>query len=219
MGIPVHEEFIWLRFVSNFPPGYEFIRNNLQGSKESLTRTVLENALWSRYNVQSGGKKGRTILDSALFVSGSRAGRGVGRVGGSGGTNMASWTEGVEVRGFHRRRITCNHCQKPGHIRPNCHERQYVKCRRWGHETVSCPSKVLTPKENGDKKKKDESAVMTVNQVSNYEVTAETKIDENDGGGTTCLLVLRLIKMFPRLGNCHQKLRPRDGLQTVDARN
>ena len=57
VGIPVHEKFIWLHFVDNLPPKYEFIKNNLQGSKEPLSRTVLEDALRSRYNVQSGGKK------------------------------------------------------------------------------------------------------------------------------------------------------------------
>ena len=76
--------------------------------------------------------------------------------------------------------MTCNNCHKPGHIRPNCPERQCFKCQGWGHEAVSCPSKVPTPNKNGDKKK-DESAVMAVNQDS--EVTVETKIDEKDGGG------------------------------------
>ena len=52
---------------------------------------------------------------------------------------------------------------------------------------------VPTPNENGDKKKKDESAViMAVNQDS--EVTAETKIDENDGGGTTCFIGVEIEK-------------------------
>ena len=59
VGIPVHEEFILLHFVDNLLPGFEFINNNLQGSKEPLTRTVLEDALRSKYNVQSGGKRGR----------------------------------------------------------------------------------------------------------------------------------------------------------------
>ena len=27
VGIPVHEEFIWLHFVDNLPPGHEFIRS------------------------------------------------------------------------------------------------------------------------------------------------------------------------------------------------
>ena len=78
VGIPVHEEFIWLHFGDNLPPGYEFIKNNLQGSKEPLIRTVLEDAPRSRFNVQSGGIKGKTIPDSALFVSGSKTGWGVG---------------------------------------------------------------------------------------------------------------------------------------------
>ncbi|CAN0461897.1 unnamed protein product, partial [Ascophyllum nodosum] len=157
MGIPVHEEFIWVYFVPNLPPGYKFIKNNLQGSKEPLTRTVSEDALGSRYNVQSGGKKGRTIPDSALFVSSSKAGRGVGRGGSRGGTNKGNLDSRGRSEGLpSQAKITCNHCQKPGHIRPNCPERQCFKCRGWGHEAVSCPSKVLTPKENGDKKNKDE---------------------------------------------------------------
>ena len=45
------------------------------------------------------------------------------------------------------------------------------------------PTKVPTLKENGDKKK-NESAVMVVNQDS--ELIAEAKIDKNDEGGTTC---------------------------------
>ena len=48
---------------------------------------MLEDALRSKYNVESGGKKGRMILDTALFVSGSKAGRGAGRGGGRTGTN------------------------------------------------------------------------------------------------------------------------------------
>ena len=60
---------------------------------------------------------------------------------------------------------------------------------------------------------------MAVNQVPDSEVTAETKIDENDGGARPVSSVLRLRRMFPRLGNCRQKLQSRDGLQTVDARN
>ena len=48
VAIPVHEAFIWLHFVDNLPPGYEIIKNNLQGLKEPLTRTVLEHALRSR---------------------------------------------------------------------------------------------------------------------------------------------------------------------------
>ena len=42
VGAPVHEEFIWLHFVDNLLPGYEFIKNNLQGSKEPRTRIALE---------------------------------------------------------------------------------------------------------------------------------------------------------------------------------
>ena len=198
VGILVHEEFTWLHFVDNLPLGYEFIKNNLQGSKEPLTRTVLENTLRSRYNLQSGGKKERNIPDSALFVSDSKPGLGVGRGRGRGETNKGK----LDGRGRSERlpsqaKITCKHCQKPGHIRPNCSERQCFKCRGWGHEAVSCPSKVPTPKENGDKKKKDESAVMAVNQEPDSEVTADTKIGENDGGGTTCFIGVEIEKDIP----------------------
>ena len=98
--------------------------------------------------------------------------------------------------------MTCNHCQKPGHIRPNCPEHhQCFKCRGWGHEVASCPSKIPTPTENGDKKKKGESAVMAVNQVPDSEVTAETKIDKNDGGGgTTCFIRFEIEKAVPPVG-------------------
>ena len=78
VGAPVHEEFIWLHFVDNLLPGYEFIKNNLQGSKEPRTRIALEDSLQTRYNVQSGGKKGITIPDSV---------RGVRRGGGRGGSS------------------------------------------------------------------------------------------------------------------------------------
>ena len=114
-------------------------------------------------------------------MSGSKAGRRVGRGGGSGGTNKGKLdSRGRSERLSSHAEMICNHCQKPGHIRPNCLEHQCFKCRGWGHEAVSCPSKVPTPKENGDKKK-DESGVTAVNQDS--EGTAKTKIDENDGGG------------------------------------
>ena len=130
VGIPVHEEFIWLHFVGNFPLGYEFIKNNLQGSQESLTRIALEDALRSSYNVQSGGKKGRTIPDSALFVSGSKAGRRVGRGGSHGGTNKGKLDSKGRSEGLpSQEKIICNHCQTTGHIRPNCPERQCFKCQ------------------------------------------------------------------------------------------
>ena len=89
-------------------------------------------------------------------------------------------------------KITCIHCQKTEH--------QCFKCQEWGYEAVYCPSKVSTPKENGDKKKKDESAVMAVKQEPNSEVTAETKVDEIDGGGTTCFMSAETEKDFPRVG-------------------
>ena len=133
----------------------------------------------------------------------------------------ASWTAGVEVRGFRRKqRRPAITAKSPGIFDlTNCPERQCFKCQGWGHEAYSCPSKVPAPKDDGDKKKKGESAVMAVNQVPDYEVTAETKIDENDVGARPVSLAMILRRMFPRLGNCRQKLQSRDGLQTVNARN
>ena len=60
---------------------------------------------------------------------------------------------------------------------------------------------------------------MAVSQESDFELTTETKVNEIDGGVTTCFMSVEIERMFPRLGTCHEKLRPRDGLQTVDARN
>ena len=99
--------------MDNLPPGYESVKNNLQGSKEPLPRiALLENALRSWYNVRSGGKKARTIPDSALFVSGSKAGRGVGRGGGRGGTNKGKLDSRGRSEGLSsQEKITCNHCQ------------------------------------------------------------------------------------------------------------
>ena len=71
----MHEEFIYLHFLDSLSPGYEFIDNNLQGLKEPLTRIVLEDALRRRYIVQSAGKSGRAIPNTALFVSGSKVDR------------------------------------------------------------------------------------------------------------------------------------------------
>ena len=100
--------------MDNLPPGYEFIKNNLQGSKEPLTRIVLADALRSRYNVQSDGEKGRTIPDSALIVSASKAGRRVGRGGGRGGTNKGKLDSRGRSEGLSSQaKMTCNHCQKP----------------------------------------------------------------------------------------------------------
>ena len=185
--------------MDNLPPGYKFIKNNLQGSKEPLTRIILEDALRSTCNVQSGGKKGRTISDTAFFVFGSKAGRGVGRGGGRGGTNKGKLDSRGRSEGLSSQtKITCNHCQRPGHIRLNCPKRQCFKCRAGGHEAVSYPSKVPTPLENEGKK--DESALMVVNQEPGSEVTAETKLDEIDGGGTTRLMSVEIEKDVPSVG-------------------
>ena len=139
---------------------------------------MLEDVLRSRYNVQSDGKKGRTTPDYALFVSGLKAGRGDGRGGGRGGTNKGKLDSRGRSKGLSSQaKITCNHWQKSGHIRPDCPKRQCFKCQGWGHEAVSCPSEVPTPEENGDKDKKDESAIiMAVNQEPDFKVTAETSL-------------------------------------------
>ena len=201
VGISAHEEFIWLHLVDNLPPRYEFIENNLQGSKEPLTRIVLEDALWSRYIVQSGGKKGRMIPHSELFVSGSKAGRGVGRGGGRGGTNNGKLDSMGRSEGLSSQlKITCNHCQTPGHIRPSYPERKCFKCQGWSHEAVSCPSKVPTSKENEDKEKKDESAVMAVYHEPDSEVTAGTKLDKIDERITTCFMSVDIEKDVPPVG-------------------
>ena len=195
VGISVHEKFIWLHSVDNLPPGFEFIKNNLQRSKEPLTRTVLKDALQRRYNVQSGGKMGETIPDSALFVSGSKAGRGVGRGRGRGGTYEGKLDSRGRSEEISWQVMTCNNCQPPGH--PNYPECQCFECQGWGHEAISCPSRVPTPNKNGDKKK-DESTVVAVNQDS--KIAAETKIDENDGGGTTCFPGVEIEKDVPPFG-------------------
>ena len=191
VGIPVQEEFIWLHFVDNLPPGYEFIKNNLQGSKEPLTRIVLEDAPWSRHNVQLGGEKGRTIPDSALFVSDLKAGRGIGRGGGPGGTNKGKLEGRDRSEGLSSQaKLTCN----------NFPERHCLKSRGWGHEAVSCSPKILTSKENGDEKKKNESAVLRVNQEPDSEVTADANINENGGGDATCFIGVEIEENVPPIG-------------------
>ena len=51
---------------------------------------------------------------------------------------------------------------------------------------------------------------MVVNQEPDSEVTAETKIDESDGGARPVSLAQRLKRMLPRLGNYLQKLHGRE---------
>lgn len=46
---------------------------------------------------------------------------------------------------------TCNHCQKPGHITPNCPGRQWFMRRGWGHGAASCPENMQIPKGNNEK--------------------------------------------------------------------
>ena len=108
---------------------------------------MLKDALRSSYSVQSGGKSGEAISDIALFVSGPKAGRGVGRGGGCGGTNKRKQDSRGQSKGLSSQaKSPCNHYQKPGHIRPNYSKRQCFKCRGWDHEVVTCSSKIPTPK-------------------------------------------------------------------------
>ena len=136
------------------------------------------------------GERIGTISDTTLlFVSGSTAGRGVGRGGGRGGTNKGKLDSRGQSGGLLSQvKIICNHCQR--HVRPNCPERHCFKCRVWGHEAVSCLCKVSTPKENGEKETKDESAVTAVDQELNSEVTAESKLEKIDGGYMTCFMTV-----------------------------
>ena len=133
-------------------------------------------------------------------MSGSKAGRGVGRGGGRGGTYKGKLDSRGRSERLSSKALICNNCQKSGHIRPNCPERQCFKSQGWGHEAVSCPSKVPTPKENGDKEKKDESVVMAVSQETDSEVKAETKLDEVDQGYTTCFMSIEIEKDVPSVG-------------------
>ena len=41
---------------------------------------------------------------------------------------------------------------------------------------------------------------MAVNQEPDSEVTADTKVDENDGGGTTCFVGVEIEKDVPPVG-------------------
>ena len=134
-------------------------------------------------------------------MSDSKAERGVGRGGDRRGANkgkLDSRDRGERLSS--QAKITCNHCQKSGHIRPNCPERQCFKCQGWGHESVSCLSNVPTPKENGDKEKKNESAVMAISQEPDSKVTAETKLDKIDGH-TTIFMSVEIEKDVPPVGD------------------
>ena len=142
---------------------------------------MLEDALRNGYNVQSGGKRG--ILSGFCIVrvwlegwTGSwprwRSWRNLQRQARQQGSKWGAFIEGDELQSLPKARAYST----------NCLERQCFKCQGWGHEAVSCSSKVPTPKENGDKEKKDESAVMAVSPEPDSEVAAETKLDEINGG-------------------------------------
>ena len=62
------------------------------------------------------------------------------------------------------------------------------------------PSKVPTPKEDGEKEKKDKSAVMAVDHEPDSKVKAETKLDKIDGGDTTCFMTVDIEKDVPPVG-------------------
>ena len=58
-----------------------------------------------------------TILYTALFVSSSKAGRGVGRGGGRGGSNKGKLDSRGRSKGHSSQiQVICNHCQTSGHI-------------------------------------------------------------------------------------------------------
>ena len=50
------------------------------------------------------------------------------------------------------------------------------------------------PKEKHKQEKKDESPVMAIDQEQDSEVTTEIRIDEIDGGGTTCFMTVEIEK-------------------------
>ena len=76
---------------------------------------MLEDALRSRYNVRSGGKKRWTIPDSALLVPGSKAGLGVGRGGDRGGTSKGKLDgRGRSERFSSQAKITAITAKSPG---------------------------------------------------------------------------------------------------------
>ena len=49
-------------------------------------------------------------------------------------------------------------------------------------------------------KRRDESTAVAVNQEPDSEVTADSKIDENDGGGTTCFIIVQIKEDVPPVG-------------------
>ena len=83
------------------PPGYKFIKNNLQGSKEPHPCIVLEGALRSRYNVQEGENDFEYCICSCPA---RRLAKELVPMGVVVEPTKASWTAGFEIRGFYRRR-------------------------------------------------------------------------------------------------------------------
>ena len=95
------------------------------------------------------GKRGGRFR-YCIVVSGSKAGRGDGHGGGRAGTNKGKLDSRSRHEGLlSQARVIFNHCQKPGHIRPNYPKRQWFKCWGWGHEVDSCPSKIAKDKLKG----------------------------------------------------------------------
>ena len=104
-----------------------------------------------------GKKENKASLNTALFVSGSKAGWGFGRDRVRARTNKSKLDSRSQNEGFlSQANLTCNHCQTPGHIRPNSPELQRFRCRAWGNQADS-------PSEVAKDKPKEESAVMAVN--------------------------------------------------------
>ena len=56
-----------------------------------------------------------------------------------------------------------------------------------------------TPKEKHKQEEKDVSPVMAIDQEHDSEVTTEIKIDEIDGGGTTCFITVENEKDVPQI--------------------
>ena len=100
VGIPVHEEYIWLHFVETFPQVTSLSKEQPARVEETLTRVVLEDALRSKYNVQSSVKKGRMVLDTALSCQARRLAGELVAAEVALERTKASWAEGVKVRAF-----------------------------------------------------------------------------------------------------------------------
>ena len=109
--IPVHEEFIWLHFVDNLPPSYEFTKNTARFKGATNTHCARRCAAEQVQRTIERGK-GETISNSALFAFGSKAGRGVGRGGSRRVTHKGKLDSRGRSEGLSLQAMTCNHCRK-----------------------------------------------------------------------------------------------------------